>query len=279
MFQKLRRMLTPAKSMDTETARQYIADHPEGSYTLLDVRQPSEYEQGHIPGAKLIPLPQLSDSMDQIAEDKPILVYCAVGGRSRVAAQMLAGESFTDVYNISGGFKAWNGFVAEGPYGLNTDLLSGAESPEEILRFAYGMENNLGEFYRTMAHRNEGQPVADLLTKLASIEDKHKTYLVELYRTAVASDGTEDKLESEATSDIMEGGYTISEFIEQNEQYLEDVPGVLDIAMMLESQALDLYLKLGRQAEQKESQDILMKISEEERGHLHSLAELREKNP
>ena len=49
--------------------------HPEGSYTLLDVRQPGEYEKEHLPGARLIPLPQLLDRLDELERDKPLVAY------------------------------------------------------------------------------------------------------------------------------------------------------------------------------------------------------------
>ena len=57
----INKLFSPATaSMDADEVKDYMADHPEGTYTLLDVRQPSEYAELHIPGAKLIPLPQLS---------------------------------------------------------------------------------------------------------------------------------------------------------------------------------------------------------------------------
>jgi rhodanese-related sulfurtransferase len=75
MFDKLKKYLTPAASMTAEEAKDYVNSHPEGSFTLLDVRQHSEYDNGHIPGAKLIPIAQLSDSMDQLDPHKPVIVY------------------------------------------------------------------------------------------------------------------------------------------------------------------------------------------------------------
>ncbi len=75
MFEKLKKMIVPAESIDAEEARKYINEHKEGTFTLLDVRQPGEYEDSHIPGAKLIPLPQLSDSYDQLDPEKPVVVY------------------------------------------------------------------------------------------------------------------------------------------------------------------------------------------------------------
>ena len=72
---KLRQLFNPVKSMNAEEAKSYMDDHQEGSFTLLDVRQPSEYEQAHIPGAKLIPLPELSDRINELDPNKPVVTY------------------------------------------------------------------------------------------------------------------------------------------------------------------------------------------------------------
>jgi rhodanese-related sulfurtransferase len=70
-----KQFLTPVASMDTEEAKAYMAEHEEGSFTLLDVRQPSEYENSRIPGAKLIPLPELADRLGELDPDKPVIPY------------------------------------------------------------------------------------------------------------------------------------------------------------------------------------------------------------
>lgn len=67
--------LTPAKSLNFSEAKQYIDDHPGDDITILDVRQPSEYQEDHIPGAVLIPLPELSDRITELNPEKPTLVY------------------------------------------------------------------------------------------------------------------------------------------------------------------------------------------------------------
>lgn len=61
--------------MDPGQVREFIAKHPEGTYTLLDVRQPEEYEAEHIPGAKLISLPALVDSLSELDPGKPLITY------------------------------------------------------------------------------------------------------------------------------------------------------------------------------------------------------------
>ena len=70
-----KQFLTPVASMDTEEAKAYMAEHEEGTFTLLDVRQPGEYENSRIPGAKLIPLPELADRLGELDPDKPIIPY------------------------------------------------------------------------------------------------------------------------------------------------------------------------------------------------------------
>ncbi len=276
MFEKVKRLFTPAKSMDAEEARGFMKDHKEGTFTLLDVRQPGEYEQEHIPGAKLVPLPKLTDSYDELDKNKPVIVYCAIGGRSRVAAQMLSGEGFEEVYNLSGGIKAWEGGKAEGPVGLNLDMVRGDEPPVEIIRLAYGMEDGLGEFYRVVKDRTQDKELAGLLEKLASIEDKHKQYLVDLYNAVESAQVSREEFEASEASKVMEGGFGLDEFLSRNERFLTSVQSVLDIAMMLETQALDLYLRFSRKAENEKTGEMLLRIADEEKAHLTSLGRLRD---
>ena len=78
-------LLKPVNSLNTEEAREFMASRSDVDYQLLDVRQPREYEAEHLPGARLIPLKQLAEGLKELDEEKPVLVYCAVGGRSRAA--------------------------------------------------------------------------------------------------------------------------------------------------------------------------------------------------
>ena len=126
---QLKKLFTPVGSMDADEAKAYMAGHREGDYTLLDVRQPGEYEDSHLPGAKLMPLPELSDSYQELDPEKPTIVHCAVGGRSRVAAQMLSGWGFKEVYNLAGGIKAFQGHKATGPNGTQPGPGQGGRNP------------------------------------------------------------------------------------------------------------------------------------------------------
>lgn len=72
---KWRQFLTPVQSIETEKAKAYMAEHREGTFTLLDVRQPGEYEKDRIPGAKLLPLPELTNRLEELDQGKPVIVY------------------------------------------------------------------------------------------------------------------------------------------------------------------------------------------------------------
>jgi sulfur-carrier protein adenylyltransferase/sulfurtransferase len=70
-----KQLFTPVQSIDPEEAKALTARWPEGSYTLLDVRQPGEYEKEHLPGARLVPMAQLAEALKTLDPEKPVLVY------------------------------------------------------------------------------------------------------------------------------------------------------------------------------------------------------------
>ena len=73
----------------------------------VDVRAPREREQKHIEGSVAIPLSRLRDNFDSLPKNRPLLVYCAGGYRSSIAASLLQGHGFESVSEIAGGITAW----------------------------------------------------------------------------------------------------------------------------------------------------------------------------
>ncbi|MEJ7585616.1 MAG: rhodanese-like domain-containing protein [Acidimicrobiales bacterium] len=74
--------------------------------SVIDVREPDEYEAGHVPGAVLIPLAEIADRVGEVPGNEPVYVICQSGGRSLRATEFLAAEGL-DVTNVAGGTKAW----------------------------------------------------------------------------------------------------------------------------------------------------------------------------
>ncbi len=90
--------------IDALHARSRLEEKPEP--LLLDVRQPEEYREGHISGAKLIPLPELNRRMKELARNREIICVCASGSRSQSASRQLIAEGYT-VTNLRGGMNGW----------------------------------------------------------------------------------------------------------------------------------------------------------------------------
>lgn len=86
---------------------QDLADADEPERVILDVREPWEYEQGHVPGVTLIPLAELETRVDELPDDAPIYVICRSGNRSTTASKILISAGKQDVRNVQGGILAW----------------------------------------------------------------------------------------------------------------------------------------------------------------------------
>jgi rhodanese-related sulfurtransferase len=93
----------PSGHIDIQTAYQ---KRQEGAF-MLDVRSLEEWEEGHIPGATLIPLDQLSQRYGELPADQEIVIYCRSGNRSGNALTFLSQAGFTGIYSMDGGINAW----------------------------------------------------------------------------------------------------------------------------------------------------------------------------
>lgn len=271
---KWKPFMSPVENLEPEEARAYMRAHAEGDYTLLDVRQPGEYASRHLPGAVLLPLPELSDRISELDPQKPVLAYCAVGGRSRSAAQYLSESGFDRVYSLKGGIKAWDGLTAAGPEDEGMVWFRGDETVPEMLSLAYGMEQGLADFYRAVAEHRDEPDVLELLERLASIEDLHREHLWSLYPTHDPQSRDRKAFESGRVADMMEGGVTIAEFLSRYKSEMSTLQGVLSMAMMLEAQALDVYSRYAHKSEDGSTRKVLLQIANEEKEHLEALGRL-----
>ncbi len=93
----------PFRRIQPEEARSLIES---GQVSVVDVREPWEYEKDHIAGATLIPLARIIGAPTQITSDHVVFV-CEVGQRSGVAAEVAASLGFENLYNLEGGMSAW----------------------------------------------------------------------------------------------------------------------------------------------------------------------------
>ncbi len=266
------------RSLGPEEGRAFLSEQPVDRVSILDVRQPVEYQAGHISGARLIPLPELMDRMGEVPRDRPVLVYCQSGIRSRAACQLFAGRSFSgEIINLSGGFDFWEGGVALGREDQGLDLFTGRESAMEILEVAYCLEQGLGEFYLLMADQVDNPGVQSLFNTLARMELLHQESILGEYGRLKGREVTREAFQHCLATGALEGGMTTREYIDYYMPDWDDPRDVVSLAMSIEAQALDMYLRAAARVENSLGRAALEKIAREEQAHLAHLGRLMER--
>lgn len=259
------------KHLDPDKARTLLAKGHPGDFEVLDVRQEWEYSEMHVPGARLIPLPQLADKIRELDPDRPLIVYCRSGARSHSAAQYLEGQGFSDVSNLQGGIMAWQGETAEGAWQLGLDLLSSLGDLADVFSAAYNMEFCLAEFYSRLADQSSQEAVRKLFHELAGFEDKHMNAIYALYRRSVEPALDRASFAARTMHSIGEGGVAPQWFLHDEQRILNSVSGGCELAMSIEAQALDFYSRCAQHAETGEQASVFFRLAKEEQSHLRMI--------
>ena len=119
MAKSYQELVSEAKSETEQTDVEAVHDAVSSGedVTVVDVREPDEYEAGHVPGAKPLPRGLLEYKAAEELPDKDarIVVHCALGGRGALAAKSLKEMGYTNVANMEGGLNTWreNGYEVE----------------------------------------------------------------------------------------------------------------------------------------------------------------------
>jgi len=191
-----------------------------------------------------------------------------------VAAQTLSGKGFREVINLAGGIRAWNGEKAFFGQEKGLELFTGNESPGQTLVIAYGLELGLEEFYVSMAKTVNSEAVKNLFQKLSRIEINHRDRIFREYVRISHTTVSQEAFASDQVASAAEGGMTTEEYVSFFNPDLESPEGVIELAMSIEAQALDLYFRASERVEQKESQEFLSQLADEEQAHLRQLGQL-----
>ncbi|MGI8316167.1 rhodanese-like domain-containing protein [Halobacillus mangrovi] len=105
----LYRFFKARKIMKTLTEEEFRQGYRKAQ--LIDVREPNEFDGGHILGARNIPVSQMRNRLVEIRKDKPVYLYCQSGARSTRAAMLLNKKGYDDLNVLQGGFKKWTGKI------------------------------------------------------------------------------------------------------------------------------------------------------------------------
>jgi rhodanese-related sulfurtransferase len=95
---------------------------------VLDVRSTHEYDQGHLAGARNLPVDEIRGRIHELPTDQPVYVYCQIGLRGYLATRILLQSGFRNVFNLSGGFRLWDACTKE------TELLFDTENVIDTIK-------------------------------------------------------------------------------------------------------------------------------------------------
>ena len=182
------------------------------------------------------------------------------------------------MYNLSGGFKGWQGEAAFKSEETGLELFTGDESPEKTLVVAYSLEDGLRDFYLSMTLQVKNDTVKNIFKKLAEIEISHKDRVFDEYVKIVGKTADREEFEKNLVKEVAEGGLTTQEYIELFQPAdWESESDIIGLAMSIEAQALDLYMRAADRSGNPQSKKVLTQIANEERTHLAELGKLMER--
>lgn len=200
--------------------------------------------------------------------------------RSRSATNLLLGTGLKNVYTMEGGIRAWKGMVAHGPPEAGMAFFTPATDAEEIVGLAWALEEGSKLFYQGVAeHFTQDEETKQMFNWLVAAEKNHEKHLLETFESLSGTKPDFAKLRHKFSDSlngsVMEGGVIVKEAL----AWIKDkgVSESLELAMALEVNALDLYIKMSRTIDDKKARQVFEKLSEEEQVHLEKLAELLDK--
>lgn len=258
--------------MDADDLRSLIQRKKEKDYVLIDVRQPAEYAARHIPGARLIPYMELQSQVFDLPDDRELIFYCHVGGRSLAAADLAEAAEVTEkpIRHLEGGILAWEGrTVADFP---KVDLFAGTETVADQLRLAMNLEKGAFRFYTALVERHGAEAFGGVADELSRAETAHARTLYHFWKKLVDDPPPFDALFERLDGEILEGGRPLAEMLKQVEEIQEDpcVP-LLEMGMTVEYSAYDLYRNMADRAADDEARQAFLTIAQAEKAHMRRL--------
>jgi rhodanese-related sulfurtransferase/rubrerythrin len=257
-----------------EQLRRYMRRHHEGEYVLIDVREPREYDTGHIPGAKLMPLSDFDVRVAELAklEEKDLIFYCRSGARSaRVSEYAAVTIGFPHVFNLLGGYSAWSGLVLTQAPRLKTIHLT--HNLRHLIEQALELEKGAHRMYAHLLDHFKDTAAAPVIDELARAEVGHARAIYDLFRQwLLDSDQDFQALFDGLRGDLLESGESFEEVIERAKA--TGAGGSLDLlemALQIELAAYDLYKNLSDEAPDEAAHQVWAELAQHEKRHAHSL--------
>jgi rhodanese-related sulfurtransferase/rubrerythrin len=261
------------ENVTSEELKHYQQEHKESEYRLIDVRQPDEYSDGHIPGALLLPLDELEGRVSELPQEQDIVFYCRSGARSQAAAIIALDDNpaLQKVYNLMGGFMAWDGHaLVDFP---KIEVFSASTSLADLMFRSMDLEKAAQRFYEAMHAQNSGKAYAGTLEQLSKAEEAHARTIYHFWKRAVDSPEPFEAVYQSLTGEILEGGEPLATILERIQSASDQsCINLFEMALNIEIQALDLYRTMADRETVQEVQEAFLSIAQMEKKHMQMLA-------
>jgi len=177
---------------------------------------------------------------------------------------LLRKADFQQIYNMKGGIIAYEGGKAVGDEAFGIEyFVSGDFS--DVFRMSYAMEEGLQQLYLLLEEMCDERDVKHLLGRLAKFEEGHKAKMKALF--------PDDLTGEQVSSDSLEGGFDRQQLLNHFQARKVTSDDVIQLGMMLETQAFDLYSRLAAKADTDETKEFFLFMVGEEKQHLKFLSD------
>jgi sulfur-carrier protein adenylyltransferase/sulfurtransferase len=258
--------------IDAQALRSYMATHKESDYLIIDVRQPEEYVEGHIPGARHLPIMELVPHLFKLPGDRDLFFYCRSGGRSAAAAVLALEEKISEakIYNLRGGMLAWDGHRLEGA--PRWHLFDTKATTAERLLLAMDLERGAERFYQYVAERFREAPFSATFAHLAKAEVAHARTIYQFWQAQTEAAETFEALYPELKGEILEGGAKLQKVLDKVSRMGKGacLP-LVELALGIEYAAYDLYRTLADNGQDRGVAEAFMQLAQAEKTHMEAL--------
>ena len=282
---KLNSAVDEIKTLSPDEVKAILDEDKKGEFLLLDVRQPMEYEEGHLPGSVLMPLDELESRRDELYRElysgRKTIMYCRSGKRSMAAAIALCDLGFKNLYILEGGLNNWGFKMLKGKTEKKPRVIGKAANIKDVLVIAMKMEKMAYDFYIAARDKAKFEAARIMFQQLAEVELSHMRRLFlrltgEIPESAGLShiDHYLQQFDKESKNIDIE----ISAALMQVDEEVKSEVDVLDIAIEKEYMANDFYKRAASVVDDEDVRALLHGLAHDERGHaatlLHQLAQV-----
>lgn len=249
-------------------------ENREKDYALIDVRQPDEYDEAHIPGAVLMPLDELENNLSSLPENRDILFYCRSGARSQAACVITwdSDVQYKGLYNMSGGMLAWKGHALTGMPEIGT--FDERSSISDLMMRSMDLEKAAQRFYEYLLERHRHQQLKNSVEELAKAEIVHARTIYGYWKKTVDSPEPFETLYDSLKGEVLEGGEPLAQAISRIDSGKNSCMDMMEMALNIEIKAYDLYRIMADKSDNDLAQKAFLTIAQMEKKHIQSVSEI-----